>query len=93
MTQETEKEDPRQVPPKKYAEERPGSRQQGDAPATGGLHDDEDDARGAFDDTGRDEVASGAAGERSGSSSSSSSAGSGDSAGRSSGDTGGSRGS
>jgi hypothetical protein len=50
MTQETEREDPRQAPPKQFANERPGSEQTPKAPASGGLRDDTDDARGAFDD-------------------------------------------
>jgi hypothetical protein len=54
MTQETEKEDPRQIPPKKFAEDRPAVGQRVDETGTGGLRDDEDDARGAFDDVGHD---------------------------------------
>jgi hypothetical protein len=54
MTQETEKEDPRQIPPKKFAEERPAVGQRVDKTGTGGLRDDEADARGAFDDVGHD---------------------------------------
>ena len=50
MTQETEKEDPRQVPPKQFASERPRSEQSTKTPGTGGLRDDVDDARGAVDD-------------------------------------------
>lgn len=85
MTQETEKEDPRQIPPKKFAEERPAGGQRLDKTGTGGMRDDEDDARGAFDDVGHDEVSSG---NRSGSGGASS-GGSVGGASRSSGDTGG----
>ena len=50
MTQETDKEDPRQVPPKQFATERPRSEQSTNTPGAGGLRDDVDDARGAVDD-------------------------------------------
>jgi hypothetical protein len=54
MTQETEKEDPRQIAPKKFAKDRAAVGQRVDKTGTGGLRDDEDDARGAFDDVEHD---------------------------------------
>ena len=48
MSQETEKEDPRQVPPKRYGSTQPGqSARSGGKP--GGMHDDLDESRGATD--------------------------------------------
>ena len=64
MTQETERDDPRQVPPKQFASERPRSEQGTTTPAAGGLRDDLDDARGAVDDQqGSEKEASGSGGK------------------------------
>lgn len=43
MSQETEKEDPRLVPPKRFADK-------ASPPKTGGMQDDKDEALGAVDD-------------------------------------------
>lgn len=48
MSQETEKEDPRQVPPKKYGGTQPGQ-STGSGSKPGGMHDDLDESRGATD--------------------------------------------
>ena len=60
MSQGTEREDLRQVPPKKFGDERPESEH---ADRTGGLRDNEDDARGAFDEDNDAETPTRAAGK------------------------------
>ena len=54
MSQETEKEDPRQVPPKQYGGTQPGHAV-GTGSKPGGMRDDLDESRGATDGEGDDD--------------------------------------
>jgi hypothetical protein len=66
MTQETEKEDPRQAPPKQYGNTQPGQNVGGHGKA-GGMHDDLEASRGARDSDDDDHSAPGQKSAESGS--------------------------